>query len=203
MIASNVGNIPLVQHLIENGADTSITDNIGRTALQLVLLQSYFDSKYAQTKLAQLYKLLAPTSISIKAEDKLIKIDNNTMEFFLFNLMVAITHNKFSIKLLHCYPNFCLEDFLKPLEKFPENVLLERRKKKSYISSILSKNEVNREDKCNRKLFLRIERDLYILNPKLEIKINDEWVPLYKALDLDLNFSILRHLVQLNFKRTI
>jgi len=187
IIATNVGNGSLVQYLVENGADTSLVDNLGRTALQHALLQSYFDNKYAQAKLALLYQLLIPSSISIKVEDKLIKIDNHLMEFFLFNLIVALSHNRFN-ELLFCYdPGFCTDDFIKAIEKFPETVLLTRRKKRSYISSILSKNEVNREDKYNRKLFLRTQHGRYVLNPKLEVKIKDEWLALYKILDLDLD----------------
>ncbi|EKD45254.1 MAG: hypothetical protein ACD_69C00365G0003, partial [uncultured bacterium] len=187
MIASTMGNVSLVQHLVENSANISMVDNIGRTALQLSLMQSYFNHKYAQTKLAQAYKLLVPSSISIKVEDRLIKIDNNLMEFFLLNLMIAISPHKFAEKHLYHNPGFCTEDFLEPLEKFPENVLLERRKKRSYISSILSKNEVTRNDPYNRMLFLRTGHGLYILNPKLEIKIQDEWHLLYKLMAIDLD----------------
>ncbi|EKE00630.1 MAG: hypothetical protein ACD_21C00306G0001 [uncultured bacterium] len=109
------------------------------------------------------------------------------MEFFLFNLIVAISPYKFAEKHFHNNPGFCTEDFLEPLEKFPESVLLERRKKRSYISSILSKNEINRNDKYNRMLFLRTGHGRYILNPKLEIKIQDEWRPLYTLMGIDLD----------------
>ncbi|EKE01454.1 MAG: Ankyrin [uncultured bacterium] len=179
MIAGAIGHVPLVQYLVENGANISLVDGIGRNPLQLILFQSYFSHKYAQTKLEELYKLLAPSSISIKVEDRLIKIDNRMMEFFLFNLMAAIFHDKSAEKHFCSQSGFCTEDFLQPLEKFPESVLLTRRKKRGYISSILSKNEVNRDDRYNRKLFLRTSHGRYILNPKLEIKIQDEWCPLY------------------------
>lgn len=190
MVASNMGNVPLVEHLVKNGADISLVDNVGKSALQSTLLQSYFDSKYAQTKLAQLYKLLVPSSIGIKVEDKLIKIDNRLMEFFLFNLISAISRNKFAKKHSFFDSGFCTNDFLKPLERFPESVLLERRKKRSYISSILSKNEVSRDNRYNRKLFLRIRYGFYILNPKLEVKIQDTWFSLYKLMEVDANIIL-------------
>lgn len=184
MIASIKGHIPLVKYLVESGANISLIDNIGNTALQIVLFQAYFQQKYAQTKLAELYQLLAPSSISIKVDDKLIKIDNHLMEFFLFNLMTAIFKHKIADK--YFLPGFTTEDFLAPLEKFPETVLLARRKKRSYISSILAKNEVNRDDKYNRKLFLRTGYGRYILNPKLVIKINEEWHEVYTLMGVDL-----------------
>jgi hypothetical protein len=203
MVASNLGNVSLAQHLVENGADIFLVDNVGRTALQIVLLLSYFDNKYAQTKLAQLYKLLAPSSISIKVEDKLIKVDNRLMEFFLFNLISAISNNKFAGKYFYFDPGFCTGDFLKPLEKFPESVLLERRKKRSYISSILSKNEVSRDDRYNRKLFLRTHHGFYILNPKLEVKMQDAWFPLYKLMELDVNELLEKSIWKIDINKLV
>lgn len=185
MIASNMGNVSLVQHLVESGANTSLVDSISKNALQIVLTQSYYDGKYAQTKLAQLYRLLVTSSISIKVEDRLIKIDNHLMEFFLFNLMMSISHNKLAGKYRHHGFGFCTEDFMKPLENFPESVLLGRRKKRNYISSILSKNEMDRNDRYNRMLFLRTGHGRYILNPRLEIKIDDEWCKLYSLMAID------------------
>jgi hypothetical protein len=61
----------------------------------------------------------------------------------------------------------------------------ERRKRRAYISSILAKNEINRQDIYNRKLFLRIRQGHYILNPEMLIKVNEEWVNVYTVLHLE------------------
>jgi len=61
----------------------------------------------------------------------------------------------------------------------------ERRKKRAYISSILAKNEISREHAYNRKLFYRIARGYYILNPQMAIKIENEWVNIYQLLNLE------------------
>lgn len=193
MIAVTAGNTPLVQHLIKSGANITLVDNMGRNALQLTLLQAFFNSKYAQKRLAELYPLLVSSSISIKVGDKLIKLDNKHMEFFVFNLMQVLTANK-----SYCQ-GFRTEDFLKPLDRFPENVLLARRKKRSYLSSIFSKNEINRDDKYNRKLFLRVSHGRYILNRDLEIKTEkEEWRNVYELMDIDkekLFFDVCKSLV--------
>lgn len=180
MIASTMGNVPLVQYLIENGADISLVDSIGRNPLQLALFQAYFSQKYAQTTLAQVYKLLLPTNISIKVAGGLIKIDSSSMEFFLFNLMMAIYHYRFAGKVCDHKFGFCTEDFIQPLEEFPESVLPESKKNRNYISNILSKNEVHGADHHNRMLFLRTVHGHYTLNPNLVIKIQDKWVPIYR-----------------------
>ncbi|KOR31086.1 hypothetical protein TI04_02630 [Achromatium sp. WMS2] len=57
-----------------------------------------------------------------------------------------------------------------------------RRKKRSYISSILSKNEVFRDGPYNRQLFLRISRVKYIINPKVAVRIAGEWHNIYDLL---------------------
>jgi hypothetical protein len=58
----------------------------------------------------------------------------------------------------------------------------ERRKKRTYISSILSKNEVSREDRYNRKLFLRLRHGQYLINPRLALRVEGEWRRIYSVL---------------------
>jgi len=55
----------------------------------------------------------------------------------------------------------------------------------TYISSILSKNEVDRDDKYNRKLFRRLKRGHYIINPKLAVWVEGAWRNIYEVLSLD------------------
>jgi hypothetical protein len=73
---------------------------------------------------------------------------------------------------------------LDPLQYFPERIVPEKRKQRAYISSILSKNEIYREGLYNRKLFLRIKLGHYIINPGLKVKVNEDWISLYKLLNL-------------------
>jgi hypothetical protein len=67
----------------------------------------------------------------------------------------------------------------------PHGILPERRKQRAYLSAILSKNEVDKDDRYNRKLFCRVMRGAYILNPTLAIKVEDEWVNIYDLLSID------------------
>ena len=43
------------------------------------------------------------------------------------------------------------------LHHFPDALVPARRKQRAYISSILAKNEVHRDDPYNRKLFRRLK----------------------------------------------
>ena len=63
--------------------------------------------------------------------------------------------------------------------------MFESRKQRAYLSSILSKNEINKDAKNNRKLFYRVIRGAYIFNPRLALKVDDEWVNIYDLLSID------------------
>jgi hypothetical protein len=75
---------------------------------------------------------------------------------------------------------------MRSFAKFPDSVLPEWRKKRSYISSILSKNEVDRDDRYNRKIFRRVCRGRYMLNPDLEIKLNENWMSIRTLKEMSL-----------------
>lgn len=187
LLACKFGNIPLVQKLIEKGSNPHLTDNQGRNAFQIALQSALCDKKFAQTKLAPLCQHLIPVSIDLQVENRLIKIGPERMEFFLLNAMIALVHHHVSVRF-----GLKVDDFLMPLAHFPEIVMPEKRKRRQYISSILAKNEINRRDAYNRKLFLRIRHGHYTLNPDLMVKINEEWVDLYTLLHLeDLRKTIL------------
>jgi hypothetical protein len=183
MVATYFGNITLVNQIIEKGANPHLIDNAGRNAFQIAIQRSLLDKRFAQEKLGRLYDLLSPGNMNFQVEDRLVKIDVQRMEFFLINAMISIAHKKKGNTILDSA--FTVDDFIQPLHYFPETIISERRKRRAYISSILAKNEVNRCDIYNRKLFLRVRRGYYILNPELLIKLNDTWIELFQFLNLE------------------
>ena len=62
-----------------------------------------------------------------------------------------------------------MNEFLYYITYMPSSILADYRKKRSYVNSILAKNEITRKDKYNKKLFIRKSRGCYALNPKLKI----------------------------------
>jgi hypothetical protein len=129
---------------------------------------------YAKKKLADIYEQLEPTSMSIQVDGRLIKLDKNSMEFFMLNLMIALFYRVMPKKMTYRLEGFSTQDFIDAVKHIPANVLPERRKQRAYLSSILSKNEISKDDKHNRKLFYRVVRGAYIFNPTLAIKVEDE-----------------------------
>jgi ankyrin repeat protein len=186
MIAAHLGLDELVKWLIANGASRRMTDNWGRTPLQIALRQAYRYDFFARDIIGRIYADLAHSSIKVKLEGQMIKIDNKLMEFFLLNSMIAQLQDLLRKEVKWKIPSFETATFLSALQYFPDHVIAEYRKKRPYLSAILSKNEINGSNPYNRKLFVRIERGYYIINPNLEIAIEDDWVNIYDLIHIDL-----------------
>jgi hypothetical protein len=181
MLATMAGAPRLISLLSELGADKQALDNQGRNAFQLALLQSYLQPQYAAHTLFKVYPLLKTASIKVKIFDRLVKVDEHLMEYFMLNYMLALLSEVISYKSLSSYPGFETADLLRALENYPAPLMPEYRKKRSYLSSILSKNEIHRTDPYNKHLFIRIMRGYYLPNPCLEIQVAHQWVNIYDA----------------------
>ncbi len=179
MIAAQFGERELAEYLTRNGADLHATDNWGRIPLQIALRQAYRSEEYARTRIGQMYGLLAPSSLKLKVEDRLIKVDGKRMEFFLIHSMLAVLQDILRIKIDWDTPAFQTGDFVHALRHFPDHVIPPHRKHRTYLSAVLARNEVYRDDPYNRRLFVRVRRGYYILNPVLEMEIREQWVNVY------------------------
>ena len=142
------------------------------------------------------YNTLRPISIRCKVDDKIIKLGSHSMEYFLINYLIAVQQDiidekqkkvekiiismkKFSkignYSVFHenmPFPEYnCLkiDEFMEFIEKMPEYILPEYRRRRSYVNSILANNEINRDFIYNKKLFKRIVRGGYIFNPDLMV----------------------------------
>ncbi len=185
MVAAWTGNVAVVNALFEQGVDTEKVDENGFTAFQIALSQADRNKSYATKKLALIYEEIEPTSMSIQVDGRLIKLDNHQMEFFMLNMMMALFYRALPEKIITMGGAFSTQDFIAAIENFPNSVLPERRKKRAYLSSILSKNELDKKDKNNRKLFMRVKHGAYLFNPNLSIKVEGNWVNIYELLSLD------------------
>jgi hypothetical protein len=196
--ATWMGNIDIIKILCEMGADKNAVDSNGLTAYHIALGQAAKDANYAKKKLPEIYDLLVPDSISFKLDDKLVKLDNHRLVFFMVNLMIAIFHKTKPTTLskeiwdsnlirrtefFRQIKGFATQDFLDAIEHIPVNILPEHRRKRSYLSSILSTNEMQ---KGGYRLFQRIRTGFYLFNPAVMIKENDEWHYIYNKLDASL-----------------
>jgi hypothetical protein len=183
MIAARLGNEEQVDRLVDMGADTRLINNSGFNAFQVMLEQACLNPHYTTRKLARVYEKLAPLDMVVQVNGRLVKLDKRLMEFLMLNLMIAMFYTHLGENATRGCA-FSSSDFVEVLGHFPDSVLPERRKKRAYISSILAKNEVNRDDKYNRQLFRRLKHGHYIINPKLAVWVEDAWRPIYDLLPL-------------------
>lgn len=207
MLATYTGNLPLVEALIERGADKESVDHFGYNAFHWALLKAFSDSHFAQTLLPAFYDLLAPASIDVNTGDKLIRLDQRHGEYLIFQVLWVMVKEQH----LNQSPWYSIADapqwwmlirrgvrnesaemsaaLLEQLvEHFPDYVLSEQRRRRGYMTNVLSRNEVERDYAYNRRLFMRVSTGYYAFNPKLAIrrKVNGEevWMPIYEALNL-------------------
>jgi hypothetical protein len=185
MLAALAGNVALVKELMTAGADTDLTDNYGLTGWQGALQRASHDSKFASEFFSGVHELLGPSSVSLKIDDRLIKIDSMQGEFLLFHLFLTELRNRIN----KSYAGFVTLDapaLAKIAALLPQNVLTDYRKKRSYISSLLSKNELGSSNPYSKKLFIRKRTGKYILNPKISIRQKDEWIDIYRHANIRL-----------------
>lgn len=70
------------------------------------------------------------------------------------------------------------------LSLLPKSFYDPKRQKRTYISALLSKNEVDGSDKYNKYLFKRVAHGQYLINPELVMKVNGEWHPIYQSMNV-------------------
>jgi hypothetical protein len=181
LIAAENAALEILKSLLALGANVNAVDNYYRNALQLSMQQAFLNESYAKTKIGITYPILVTDSVKIKVNNRLIKIGNHSMEYFLLNCMLASLRHKILNTTL---PAYDVDSIMITAQHFPATVLSDRRKVRQYVSSILSKNEIDRKDPYNRMLFVRIQRGLYLPNPKMEIAIGDIWMNAYDMMGI-------------------
>lgn len=189
MTAALIGNSEAVNAICALGADTALIANNGLNAWQLALGRGLEDNLFAR-KLANMYPQLAPETLSIQVDGKLEKLAESSMYGFLFNVFFALWYRRMGGLLGFGFGSALdaanLENILAHL---PDSVLSPMKKKRSYISRYLSSNERDRDAPRNKKLFKRLRRGHYILNPALKIRVGNEWYQLYQLLSLEGGFG--------------
>lgn len=190
MLAVSHGAVKIAAFLLENGAKTDLADNFGRNALQLAIWKSRTEAGQKAVFLNQFYPKLKNDSLKVKIQNRLVKIDNHQAEFLMLHFMIATLRTNLSQGLANAnwrgisvgYGTANFVNFYAPLAP---QIIAEFRRQRPYISSILAKNEVNRDDKYNKKLFVRIQQGVYFPNPVMEIQVENDWVNVYDLIDLE------------------
>lgn len=116
----------------------------------------------ALSPLSRHWKVISPNSILYETFNRQFQSNSHSMVYFLIILMRCIDeiHGRKAYykkgtpdeKKVAC---FTMDDMVKPY-----------RKKRQYINSVLSSNEINRAEFTNCKMaFSRVDRGIYVVNP--------------------------------------
>jgi hypothetical protein len=201
MAAAAAGNIPLVEALLDSGADLEKTDQYGYNALHWSMREAFRAPKFARGNFAALYELLAPSFIDVKSSDRLVRIDRHLSEFFLFQTLWVLFKTRFTYRLRRPYAAFETRAILDAWEHMPSNVVSPERNRRQHLSSVLARNEVSSDYAYNRALFARITQGWYQFNPQLAVRSShdrerSDWKPVYEALNLPLVYEFSNDYVE-------
>jgi hypothetical protein len=186
--AAVAGNVALVEALLERGANPDLTDHLGRNALHWAMLEAFRDADFARGPFAALYERIAPAAIDVMSGERLVRIDRHLSEYFLFQTLWTLFKSRFHDDHWRDRGGFETAAILDAWKHLPPNVVRPERNKRQHLSSLLSRNEVNRDYAYNRRLFVRLAQGWYQFNPALSVRRRDasdeSWVPILAALNL-------------------
>ena len=171
MLAVLYGKENLVNYYLEAEASILTPDANQQIALHHALLGfelEHFDEK----KLARFYPQLRPDAIKVETEGQRRKLHARSMEYFLVNYLVAVRSEVVDPSDPPAMQGLTMDDFMDYLELMPDSILAPYRRKRQYVNSILAKNEIDRDDKYNRRLFKRKSRGVYDLLPGLTLRFD-------------------------------
>ena len=190
MAAAVAGNVPLVEALVERGANREAVDQYGFNALHWAMREAFRDAKFAAGPFAAMYGLLAPHSLDVNTGERLVRIDRHLSEYFLFQTLWTQFKSRFTYRQRRPYAAFEATAIAESWEHLPANVVRPERKRRTHISQVLSRNEVDREYAYNRALFKRVDHGWYQFNPQIAVRDTSgqeqNWTPIFQALNLPL-----------------
>ena len=190
MAAAAAGNVPLVEALLERGADREAVDHYGYNALHWAMREAFRDRKFAGGPFATLYERLVPASVDVNTGDRLVRIDRHLSEYFLFQTLWVLFKSRFTHWQRKAIGAFETQAILEAWQHLPANVVRPERNKRQHLSGVLARNEIERDYAYNRALFMRVSQGWYQFNPKLAVRRrlgdDEQWTPIFAALNLPL-----------------
>ena len=170
------GAVNITKTLLDNGANPALLNTFSKTPLQIAFEQAFLLPDYAKNKLSKIFPLLLTDSMKIQVDGQLIKIDSHKIEYLLINLFIAV-QSVILLKKRHFQSmGINVDDIIGNIQHFSESVIPHYRKKREYLLSLFAKHEIDSKNPYNKKIFKRINRGNYQLNPELQILCNEQWI---------------------------
>jgi hypothetical protein len=168
MLAVLYGKQNVIDYFIKQEAKQDVQDLQGGNLL-LMAMRAYEMERINEQRLAQLYNRFAPASIKVQRNNQVRKLSIKGMEYFLVNYILAVRDLVISPSDPPALQGLRMDDFMDYIELMPDSILPPYRRRRQYVNSILSKNEIDRQDPYNRMLFKRKSRGCYNLDKGLKI----------------------------------
>jgi hypothetical protein len=191
MLAAMAGNAPLVQALLDKGADPQLRDDFGHTPWDGALSRALQEPGFAATGLPAVLPLLAPAALDVQVDGRLVRLERRQGEYWVLMLMLAGLKMQWSSCVTralepHKYAKgFFAEQLHEVLAQLPPWLWSDKRRKRSYVNQVLARAEASSTYVPARKLWVRASNGHYLPNPALQLRTGDAWTPVYTAMALD------------------
>ena len=174
MMAAFAGNLELAEALVTRGASLEARDHLGLQPLHWVLRRATCDEAFAKSSCGAMWDLLAPASFDVKVEGRLVQIGREQGEYFVFAaLLERLYRTDWAFVPEPVLFGLGTAELLRTAELLPETVVRDYRKKRPYVSAMLSKNELVAPGGRSRQLFKRMRHGLYVFNPTLSVRMEE------------------------------
>lgn len=171
MLAASVGNVRLVESLLDRGARVDAVDTFGRMPLHFALRSAFREATFARDRLGALYDVLCPTGLDLEIDGRLVRLARNQGEFFVLGAMLARFHELYGrIGARHRgFSTAMLEE--EALSAFPRSVVPEERRRRVYWNGVLARAEVSSTYLPARKLWRRERHGNYVPSDTARLRV--------------------------------
>jgi hypothetical protein len=196
MLAAQAGNVPLIEALLQRGASRTARDPYGLQALHHALRRAWNNEEFGRTELGAAWELLAPPSFDVQVDGHLLQIGREQGEYIVFQLMLErLWQSQATVKLRLL--GVGTAELMTYVDWLPEVVIRDYRRKRPYLSAMLSKNEVLSRTKGSRRLFERRAHGQYAFNPGLSVWVDKgggegSWAPIESVLGMPVRLAPLK-----------
>ena len=196
MMAARAGNLPLIEALLERGADPLVEDDFGHTAWLFALNRATEDADFARHCIPALFERIAPAALDVQVDGRLLRLERHQAEYWLLSLMLAGFKTLLSSAVQRPFDiakyrkGFFADTFLETLQHLPDYLWSPQRRKRTYLNHVLARAECHSSYQPARRLWARVSNGYYLPNPTLLLRVPHAhgdapaWRPVLEVLNL-------------------
>jgi hypothetical protein len=185
MIAAWLGKTEIIHALNKLGANPLRANNKGLNAFQIALEQACLHTDYAQQHFIANYDVLRPDTLSIQINRQLIVLSHQQPEFFLVQLIIALFYRILPNQMMFADGAFNGKNITNAIAHFPAQLLPPNYHDADYIDHVLWRNQPFSYEAESDPLFYPISEGNYLLNPELQLHVEEQWLYIYDILWID------------------